>query len=146
MQQGDVFLFQTNDDGDINLENGLIEMSGGLGTSVYLSLFGGNEDDDGRGDNPFNWWGNIGELQDAHRYRSETQNILQSVPSTSANLLRVEDAAKRDLSWLLENNICSSVSVSAAIPRLNKIQLNITIEALGEESDFEFTENWKASS
>ena len=47
-QQGDVLLFQTVDDGEINIENGVVEMSGGLETAAYLSLYGGNEDDDGR--------------------------------------------------------------------------------------------------
>ena len=60
-QQGDVSLFQTNDDGNIEVEGGIVTMGGGLETSAYLSLFGGNEDDDNRTDNPANWWGNIDE-------------------------------------------------------------------------------------
>ena len=52
IQQGDVKLIQTNDDGDINIINGVTEMSGGLETTVYLALFGGNEDDNGIGDTP----------------------------------------------------------------------------------------------
>jgi len=58
-QQGDVKLFQTTDDGDIYVVNGIVEMSGGLETSAYLSLFGGNEDDDGSDGSPFSWWANL---------------------------------------------------------------------------------------
>jgi phage gp46-like protein len=144
-QQGDVLLYQTDDDGDITVEGGTVTMSGGLETAAYLSLFGGNEDDDGRDDNPLNWWGNIDEVEPANRYRSETQNLLQAIVATSANLLRVEAAAQRDLAWLLSERVASSVTVSASIPALNRVRLTITIEANGVESDFDFVENWKAA-
>lgn len=145
-QQGDVLLFQTNDDGDINVELGIVEFSGGLGTSAYLSLFGGNEDDDGRASNPLTWWGNIDETKPDRKYRSETQNLLRSIPAVSRNLLRIQDAALRDLQWMLNQNIASSVDAVATIPGLNRINLEIRIEAVGEETRFEFTENWKARS
>lgn len=143
-QQGDVSLFQTNDDGNITVEGGIVTMSGGLETSAYLSLFGGNEDDDGRADNPDNWWGNIDEVDPAREYHSETQNLLQALPATSGNLRRIEDAANRDLAWFITSKVASTVNVSASIPGINKIKLTIDIEAQGEESSFEFVENWKA--
>jgi phage gp46-like protein len=144
-QQGDVKLFQTNDDGDITVTGGVVEMSGGLETAAYLSLFGGNEDDDGRDDNPNNWWGNLDEDDPAAIYRSETQHLLQAIPATSGNLSRIEDAAKRDLSWMIDNRIASTITVSASIPALNRVKLSITIEANGKESSFEYVENWRAS-
>ena len=144
-QQGDVKLFQTTDDGDISVVNGIVEMSGGLETSAYLSLFGGNEDDDGSDGSPFSWWANLDEQDIADQYRSETQNLLQSIPATSNNLIRIQDAAGRDLSWFLTNNVASSIDVEASIPGLNMVRLDITIKAEGEESNFSFTENWKAT-
>lgn len=145
MQQGDVLLFQTDDDGDITVENGLVEMSGGLETAAYLSLFGGNEDDDGRGANSLTWWGNLDEVDPVRQYRSETQNLLQALPATTGNLRRIEDAAGRDVAWFVEQRVASSVIVRATIPALNRIQITIDIEANGEEFSFVFTENWKAS-
>ena len=144
-QQGDVLLCQTNDEGEINVVDGIVEMSGGLETAAYLSLFGGNEDDDGRDNSSSTWWANLDEVDPARQYRSETQNLLQALPATTGNLRRVEDAASRDLAWFTQNNVASSVSVSASIPGLNKLKLTINIEAVGEESSFEFVENWKAS-
>lgn len=144
-QQGDVKLFQTDDDGDITVENGLVEMSGGLETAAYISLFGGNEDDDGRGDNPLTWWGNLDEIDPVRQYRSETQHLLQAIPATTGNLRRIEDAAARDLAWFLAQGIASAVTVAATIPGVNRIKLTVDIEALGEESSFEFVENWKAA-
>ena len=146
MQEGDVKLFQTDDDGEITVENGLVEMSGGLETAAYLSLFGGNEDDDGRANNPANWWANLDEVDPMREYHGESQNLLQALPATTGNLRRIEDAARRDLAWLLDSGVASSVLVSASIPGINKIKLTIDIEAVGQASSFEFVENWKAGS
>lgn len=144
-QQGDVSLFQTDDDGNIEVVGGIVTMSGGLETAAYLALFGGNEDDDGRADNPDNWWGNLDEVDPDRRYRSETQNLLQALPATSGNLPRIDDAANRDLAFFVTKKIASSVSVDTSIPAINRIRVAIDIKAQGVESRFEFTENWKAT-
>ena len=145
MQQGDVLLFQTPDDGDILVEGGIVAMSSGLETAAYVSLFGGNEDDDGRPDNRATWWGNLGETDPARQYRSETQNLLQAIPATSGNLRRVEDAARRDLNWMITEGAASSIAVVASIPALNRVRFDILIAAEGEEASFAFIENWKAA-
>jgi len=144
-QQGDVTLFQTDNEGEINVRDGIVEMGGGLETAAYLSLFGGNEDDDGLADNPKTWWGNIEEVDPARQYKSETQYLLKAIPATSGNLRRIEDAAGRDLAWFIAERVASSVTVSASIPGVNRIKLTVDIEADGIESRFEFVENWKAS-
>lgn len=141
MQEGDVLLYQTNDDGDINVTDGLIEMSGGLRTAAYLSLFGGNEDDDGIAGNVNTWWGNLSENEKSHKYISETQNLLESLPITSANLLRIEDAVKRDLAWFKDTGVATNISVSASILGLNITKLSINID----QERFEFVENWRTS-
>ena len=145
MQQGDVKLFNTTEGGDISVVNGVTEMSSGLDTAAYVSLFGGNEDDSGSDNNAQTWWGNLGETEPAKKYRSETQFILKSLPATSENLGRVEDAAARDLQWFLDVGAASSVTVEASIPTRNRIQIDIEILAEGEESSFSFSENWKAA-
>lgn len=143
-QQGDILLFQTNDDGEITVTGGIVEMTGGFETAAYLSLFGGNEDDNGSQENALTWWANLNEVDLATKYVSETQNLLQALAATSSNLLRVEEAAKRDLQWFLDKNIASSVEVEATIPGINRVQIVVTIVAVGEESQFTFVENWKA--
>ena len=142
-QDGDVLLYQTNDDGDITVENGLVTMSGGLETSAYLSLFGGNEQDDGRKDSPQQWWGNLGE-EPEKQYRSETQYLLRSIPAIPANLRRLEDAAVRDLGWFVSEGVATSISATASMPAPSRVKLLITIEADGLPSVIEFIENWKA--
>lgn len=144
-QQGDVRLFQTNDGGDMSVTGGIVAMDGGLETAVYLSLFGGNENDSGGDGAVSTWWGNLSEIDTVRQYRSETQNLLRSIPATSFNLRRIEDAAARDLAWLISEGAASSVSVFASVQGLNTIRITVTIEALGETSEFVFAENWKAS-
>lgn len=141
----DVRLFQTDDGGEINVDNGIVELGPGLGTAAYLSLFGGNEDDDGSQESPRSWWGNLGEERPERTYRSETQYLLRSIPATSGNLRRIEDAANRDLAWMLDTGVASEVSASASVIGLNRVRIAVTIQAIGESSRFEFTENWQAS-
>lgn len=142
-QQGDVALYHTTDDGEITVVNGLVTMSSGLETSVYLSLFGGNEDDAGQENSVENWWGNLDEIDPAKQYRSETQNLLQALTATSANLRKIEAAAGRDLAWMVPNGAASEVTAEASIPGLNKLKLVVAIIAAGEEQSFTFIENWK---
>jgi len=142
LQQGDVKLFQTDDGGDISVIDGIVEMSGGLETSVYLALFGGNENDNGAQLSADKWWGNNSEVSE-RQYVSKTQFLLQSIPVNSANLRRLEDAAKNDLKYLLDLKIASSVEVFASLPSINYVNLNVKIQAQGIESEFNFTENLK---
>ncbi len=138
----DVLLCQTLDDGEINITGGLVELTGDFRTAVYLSLFGGNEDDDGRDNNEFNWWGNLGTTNPSELYRSETQNLLNKLPPTSNNLLRIEDAVSRDLEWLNAVGAVTGINVTVTVPELNRIR--IVVEINGDEN-VEFLENWKSN-
>lgn len=144
-QQGDVLLLQTPDDGDIRSTNGVIEMTGSFETMLYLCLFGGNEDDPGTDDTTHTWWGNIDENLPERRYRSRTQFILRSLPATLANINRLRDAAQADLAVFTDLNIANSLEVTVSIPKLNRVRIQVNIEARGEEMSFAFAENWKAS-
>ncbi len=144
-QQGDVILYQSLDDGEIEVIDGVVTMDGGLQTTVYISMFGGNFKDDGLADNAFSWWGNLLETESINKLRSETQNLLRSIPATSANLLRIEQAVIRDLAWMITVKAANEITVDVSIPALNTIKIIVTINAIGLESSFEFVENWRAS-
>ena len=144
-QQGDVLLCQTNDLGDIEVEDGIVTMSGGLETAVYLSILGGNIEDDGLENNQFTWWGNLMETDSAFKYVSETQRILTALPAVSRNLLLVEQAILRDLQWMLDNKVASNIAVTVTLPQINRVGISVDIEADGLEKNFNFTENWRAA-
>ena len=144
-QQGDVLLMPSNNDGDMCIEDGTTQMTGGLETALYLSMFGGNFEDEGLQDSTKEWWGNKLETEEVRKYRSETENLLKGIPPSSGNLKRIEDAIRRDTQWFISETIASSISILATIPELNKINIEIQIIAEGEEYEFQFSENWKAS-
>lgn len=136
----DVLLGQSDDGGEINIAGGLVELTDDLRTTVYLSLFGGNEDDDGL-DSSVQWWGNLDETDPAKRYRSRTEYLLQSLAPSSANLLLLEDAVRADLEWLREAGAATEVDAVATIPALNKLSLVVIING---DTTVTYLENWAA--
>jgi phage gp46-like protein len=142
----DVRLYQTPDGGEIDFANGLAIMADGVESSVYLSLFGGNENDGGGdADASKQFWGNLSESDPARRYRSETQALLRSIPLVPANLQRIQDAAVRDLAWLKDSKLSDSVTVRATIPALNSLKLEVRVEIDGKLYPFSFVESGKKS-
>ena len=135
-QQGDVVLFQSLDDGDIEVVNGVVTMDGGLQSAVYLSLFGGNFKDDGLKNNEFGWWGNKLETETNRQLRSETQNLLHGIPSTANNRLRIDQAVRRDLQWMLTERVANEIDVAVTVPDLNQIKIVVTINAIALAASF----------
>lgn len=137
----DVLIGQCDDGGEINIAGGLVELTDDFRTAVYLSLFGGNEDDDGR-DASAQWWGNLGELDPTKIYRSRTGNLLQALPPSSANLLALEDAARLDLAWLKTAGAVKTIDAVASLPSLNKLSLVVIING---DLSVTYLENWAAA-
>jgi len=134
----DVRLYQTADGGEIDYRNGSAVLADGLETAAYLSLFGGNHDDSGtEGDDPRQWWGNVDETEPSRKIRSETQFLLQGISNAPANLLRLQDAAQRDLAWLVNDAIAERVAVAVSVPTLNTVNFAIEIEI--ESTVYRFT-------
>ena len=143
--EGDVHLFQTPDGGDVEIHDGVVHLTATLRVSVYLSLFGGNVEDAGTtATKHLGYWANFLEPEERFQYVSRTQNLLQNITAIPANLRKIEQAADRDLSWLLTDNVASSVTVSASLIDVGKVKIIVDVVANGVESRFTFTENWKA--
>ena len=104
----DVLMFQTPDDGEITIENGTVALTDGTETAVYLSLFGGDSD----------WWGNS--LDTPDRIDSRTGKLLQSLPVTTSNLLRIKDAVEADLDWM-----ATKPTVTVSMPKLNTVAIKV---------------------
>ena len=96
-QQGDIHFYQTLDGGEVNFENGLIEMTRMLESSVYLCLVGGNAEDDGTpSGKKYEWSGNEDEPDDK-RFRSRFQALLNGKPITSQLIRDLGEAAALDI-------------------------------------------------
>ena len=132
----DIRLFQTVNGGEITVENGAPQMTDGLDTAAYLSLFGGNENDSGlTGDDARQWWGNLSETEPANCYRSATQYLLRTLPLIPANLQRIEEAAQSDLAWMTDS-FATDLAVSATMPGPKRIDLDCAITIDGKTSSF----------
>ncbi len=144
IQQGDVLIFQTTDGGEIIVENGITQMTGGFESAVYLSLFGGNENDDGTETAKFNWWGNLVEEDPVYHYRSQTQYLLTRLVPISGNLVRLKNAISSDLQWLIDIGAVDSISSDVFLIDVRKVKINIDIFADGEKINIQFLANWQA--
>lgn len=117
IQAGDVLLYQGADDGDINVEGGIVEMTKSFDTMLYLVLMGPNEGDDGTAaTDKMQWVGNEGEKPE-HRIRGRFHQFLEGTPITSANLLNMQSAAVEaitdDFGDLLDSVTCSVTASSS---------------------------------
>ena len=141
----DVLLFQSDDGGNVRFENGQAVTADGLETTVYLSLFGGNERaSGGTAGEELQWWGDLIEEEDDRKYRSETQYLLRSIPAITGNLVRIQDAVERDLAWL--SVIASEVSVSVTMPGVNSVRIEINVTIDDREFNYVFSEAWRQAS
>jgi len=111
----DVKLFQTLDDGDIEVITGEIQMTAGYDTAIYLSLYGGNMGG--------TWWGDTFGKVENQKTPSETQALTGSIPLIPANLLRIRDAVKRDIAWMDK-----APDVGVSMPAVNKVQITVGTE------------------
>jgi hypothetical protein len=127
IQQGDVYLFDGPDGGDIEISGGYVSMTQFIETAVYLCWFGGNFDDDGsQATEKKQWWGNEGEPKE-NQYRGKLQSLLHGRPLTSALLPKIEKAAEDDVRNGLSKDILDSVSVSASASSSKRVDLRATI-------------------
>jgi|SRR4030065_207028 len=145
IDKGDVLLTHTVDGSEINVENGIIEMTTGFETYVYLCLFGGNSEDNGTASTKkIEWWGNKLETNNPERkLTSRFQNILFGLPATPANLIKLKQAAEQDLSGLTADKIADTIQIDLRIVAKNRIEGEIVI-LKDKIKLFEttFQENW----
>jgi phage gp46-like protein len=122
----DVLLFQTPDDGEVEAVNGVVTLTDLPGSAAYISLFGGNQEG-------ATWWAD-------ESMTSRTQQLLDELPPTSGNLLRLSDAMSTDLAWMTAAPYGWTVATSAFIPALNRVTLVVDINGTA----YQFTQEWTA--
>jgi phage gp46-like protein len=128
------------------VEDGLFASDRAFNTAVYLSLFGGNKDDNGKVKNKNEWWGNLlPETAEPEKFVSRFQAVITGLPMTAKNIQEAENAAALDLKWIIEEGIARSVDIDGRAGTGNKFFLNIAARADGK-SIYEntFALFWKA--
>lgn len=117
----DILLMDNGDGAEVVLQAGDLKGDGTLYTSVYLSLFGGDN------------FSNIFEEYESDNEFEESLNL----PITKQNLKTVENKANKCLKWMTENGIAEDVKSFAYGNIENKINVDITItEPFGNEQSY----------
>ena len=130
---GDVLIFDSIDGADISVINGLVTMDNGFNSAVYLSLFGGDEDDTGEVVNNNTWWGNkLQNMSENEKLVSRFQAFIKSVPLTSKNILLAEEKVEQDLQWMVDDGIADSIESVISVVGKKEINLTITVSKYGE--------------
>jgi phage gp46-like protein len=131
--EGDLLLEDTPDGGDIRIEDGLFVNDRSFNTAVYLSLFGGNEDDNGKVKNMKTWWGNtLGGVSENEKLVSRFQSVISGLPMTAKNIQDTENAAELDLKWVIDEGIADKIVVSGRAVTHNRFSLSVDIQNRGE--------------
>jgi phage gp46-like protein len=144
--EGDLFLEDTPDGGDIRIENDLFVNDRSFNTAVYLSLFGGNKDDNGKVRNRKTWWGNtlIGTAEN-EKIVSRFQAIISGLPMTTKNIQEAENAASLDLKWITDEGIGDKITIYGRAVAWNEFSLTVDIQASGKSiCENTFSLFWKA--
>jgi phage gp46-like protein len=144
--EGDLLLEDTQDGGDIIIENELFVNDRTFKTAVYLSIFGGNKDDNGKVKNNKTWWGNtLGGTTENEKLVSRFQAVIFGLPMTIKNIESAENAASLDLKWIIDEGIADKIKVSGHAVSRNRFTLSVEIRVAGK-SIYEniFSLFWKA--
>jgi phage gp46-like protein len=130
--EGDLLLEDTPDGGDIRIEDGLFVSDRSFRTAVYLSLFGGNKEDNGKVRNRKTWWGNtLRGVSENQKLVSRFQAIIHGLPMTTKNILDAEDAAKMDLKWMADDGIADEIIANGRAVSHSRFELEVQINAKG---------------
>jgi phage gp46-like protein len=136
----------TPDGGDIRIENDLFVSDRSFNTAVYLSIFGGNKEDNGKVKNNKTWWGNTLEgTPENEKLVSRFQAIIFGLPMTTKNMESAETAASLDLKWVIDEGIADKIKVLGRAVSRNRFTLDVEISMVGK-SIYEntFSLFWKA--
>lgn len=141
---GDALFFNTPNGGDLEFVDGEPTRTGGLPGAVYILLFGGNNRDEGEAGSEFSWWGNRLEEDPSLHIRGEVGSLMQHLPLTGPNLLRIQDAAERDLSGLVTLGIITELTATAVIEGPKRLRLTLDMNYLGQPENQVYRLNWGA--
>ena len=128
--EGDLLLVDTPDGGDIVIQDGFFVNDNAFNNAVYLSLFGGNKEDNGRVQNNNEWWGNKLPANSAERMTSRFQAIIFGLPMTTKHIIEAENAASLDLAWLIEEGIGEEIRVDGRVIDGKRNIFNLRIDIL----------------
>tara|TARA_R110002074_G_scaffold274940_4_gene446556 strand:- start:582 stop:1061 length:480 start_codon:yes stop_codon:yes gene_type:complete len=142
----DVKIIETNDGGDAVLKGRDLEAAFGWANMVYLSMFGGNLEQNTptervAGSQEFDWWGNnlFFNEEPTRQFNSLTERRLMNVPLNSRGRVSIEQAIKEDLSFISQ---LADVDISTAIQGPDRLRIEIVIREFESGTSDELSFLW----
>lgn len=114
IEAGDIYLFHTENGGEIAIKNGVPVFDSGLETAVYISLFSE------RG-----FWGND-ILEQSEKVESELESILSQTLTNQVRLDAIE-ICKASLKWMLNDGVAREIIIDASIPQVECLLIELEI-------------------
>lgn len=132
-QQGDVLFYMTPDGGELNVENGITEMTAIWDSFILMCLMGGNRHDNGTATTEkLQYMGNEDE-EPENQLRSRFQALLYGRPMTSALARELGEAAALDVADGMGED-AKNVLASVSILSNKRMSVNIDIELTSGET------------
>ena len=139
----DLLLRHTPNGGDFKLSNGRILLDESLSTAFYISLFGGNEEDNGDSETQDDeYWANKIARVPERSIRSKTQSALAGTEARSSNRAIIENAALDDLQWAVSGDYVENITATVTIPAPKMVRLKIDTRINGQNISFVFDSEW----
>lgn len=125
----DISLFESGNGGDFAVVNNDLLMGESLFQQVYLSLFGGNVEENTKqfyleNEERFDYWGNSLLWNDikTKQFNSETERTIKNVVLNSAGRVSILQAIEKDIEYLKP-----VANLSAEVEILDRSQIRIII-------------------
>lgn len=143
----DILIYENGSGGELKILSGDIALVESLYTQVYLAFFGGNIEENTKGNEikgqeRMDYWANslLYPGKPKKQFNSNLERALSNTVYNASGRIDLENAAKKDLE-VLSGVVNTSVSVS--IVSYNRVQISVKLTGLNnnEESELQFIWN-----
>jgi hypothetical protein len=142
----DLHVFESGNGGELALLSGDLVLVESLYQTIYIALFGGNVeastlgneiDSEERND----YWANalIFKNKPSKQFNSNTERTLSNVTINTSGRLKIQSAVEQDLFFLKK---IVDFEVNIVILDINKIQIDLKLEEIPNQSDKQFQFIW----
>ena len=116
LREGDLYVYQTPDGGEIKNVLGEPVMDGGLENAVYLSLFASETGG--------HWMNEY--LSEDEKIECRFYSYVKGAPKTASTMTRAEDLALLDLAWMIRVQLADEIN--ATITSADAMTATILVE------------------
>lgn len=142
----DLHIFESGSGGEMKILNGDLMLSESLFQTIYLSMFGGNVEENTsenqqEGTEKLDWWGNqlfYPNNQDKW-FNSNTERTLLNTVLNSEGRQTIEEAVNNDLAFL---NDVIEYEVNVSIVSTNSLKISIFINEFQNQQDRQLEMVW----